>query len=118
MGAFALMPAPLSATNKGLFWFAALCVMERTAEAVPAIVGENCIVTVTDWPGAKLNAPPPLTTENGAERVPTSPVNAVFELAWFVIVMFWFEDCPTVTFPKFIEVVIYCDVYDVTPGPA
>ena len=69
--------------------------MERVVEAGPAVVGENWTVTVTDCPGAKVNAPPPLTTENGAKRVPTFPVNAAVELAWLAIVMLWFEDCPT-----------------------
>ena len=80
MGALALIPVPLNATTTGLLWFVALCVIERLAEAAPAIVGENFTVTVTDCPGDRLNAPPPLTIEKGAERVPTLPVRAAVEL--------------------------------------
>jgi len=80
-GAFAPMVVPLSATVTGLLWFVALWVMERFIEAAPAVVGENCTVTVTDCPGDRLNAPPPLTIEKGAERVPTLSVKAAPELA-------------------------------------
>ena len=73
-------PVPAIAAMTGLPRFVALCAMERFAEAAPAVVGENCMVTVTDCPGDKLNAPPPLTTKNGGERVPTLPVNAAVEL--------------------------------------
>ena len=79
-GTFAFMPVPFSATITGLLWFVALWVMGRTEESVPAAVGENCTVTVADCPGGKLNAPPPLTIEKGAERVPTLPVRAAVEL--------------------------------------
>ena len=89
------MPVPLSATVTGLLWFVALCVMERVAGAGPAVVGENCTVTVTDCPGDRLNAPPPLTIEKGAEGVPTLPVKAAVELDWLVIVIVWLGDCPT-----------------------
>jgi hypothetical protein len=57
-------------------------------------------VTVCDCPAARLKAPPPLTTENGAARSPTLPVNAAVEVAWLVTVRVWIEVCPTETFPK------------------
>ncbi len=78
----------------------ALCVMERFVEAAPAAVGENLTVTVTDCPGVRLNAPPPLTTENGAVKAPTLPVSVALEVAWFMMVIIWSEGEPTVTFPK------------------
>jgi hypothetical protein len=53
--------------------------MERFVEAGPAAADENRTVTVFDWPGVRLKAPPPLTTENGAARVPTFPVNVAVE---------------------------------------
>ncbi len=81
----------------------ALCVMGRFTEAAPAAVGENRTVTVADWPGVKLKAPPPLTTENGSVKVPTLPVRVAFELAWFMIVIVWNEFDPTSTFPKSTE---------------
>ena len=88
----------------------ALCVMERFAEADPATVGENRTVTVTDCPGIKLNAPPPLIIENG-ERIgargvgmETLPVNVAVEIASFVMVIIRSEDDPTLTFPKSREV--------------
>ena len=57
-----------------------MCVIERFAEAAPAVAGEKVTMTVCDWPGAKLKAPPPVTTKNGAERVPTFPANAAVEV--------------------------------------
>ena len=79
----------------------ALCVIKRSPEAAPAAAGEKLTVTNIDWPGVKVNGPPPLTTENGAARAPTLPVNAAVEPGSLVMVTVWFWDCPTVTFPKF-----------------
>ena len=94
------IPVPLIEILLGLVWFVASWVMERLAEVGPAVVGENRTVTVTDWPGAKLNAPPPLTTEKGGKRDPTFPVNTPVELASFMIVIVWLANCPTSIFPK------------------
>jgi hypothetical protein len=48
-----------------------------------------------------LNAPEPLVTEKGAERVPTFPVSAEVESTWLAMVRVWVADCPVLTFPKF-----------------
>ena len=47
-----------------------------------------------------MRVPPPLTTENGAVRVPTVPVNAAVEVISFVMVTISSENDPTLTFPK------------------
>lgn len=38
----------------------------------PGAVGANCTVTFSVAPGARLNAPTPAVTENGATNVPNS----------------------------------------------
>ena len=76
----AAVPVPLSETFAGLLWFPALCVIDRAPENGPAAVGENRTTTDFDWPGIRLMAPPPETTENGAESVPTLPVSVPVEL--------------------------------------
>ncbi len=58
------------------------------------------MVRVTDWPGSKLNAPPPLITENGAVRASTFPVNVAGEPGSLVMVTVSFAACPTSTLPK------------------
>ena len=57
-------------------------------------------MTDVECPDARLNDPPPLTRENGAERVPTLPVKVSVELDGFVMVMVWSDDSPSVTLPK------------------
>jgi len=64
----------------------ALCVMDKVPENGPVVTGKNRTVTDFDCPGVRLKAPPPLTTEKGAERDPTLPVKAPVEPVWFVIV--------------------------------
>ena len=50
-----------------------------------------------------MNAPPPLTIDQGAERAPTLPVKSAVELVSFVILILGYAACPTLTFPKFID---------------
>ena len=69
----------------------------------PAAVGENRTVTERDCPGNRVNAPCPLTTENGAERGDTFTFSVLAELIRLVIVTVWSEDCPNVTSPKFTD---------------
>ena len=52
----------------------------RVPEKGPAEAGENRTMTDFDCPGVRVNAPPPLTTENGGERLPISPTNVPVEL--------------------------------------
>jgi hypothetical protein len=49
--------------------------MDKVPENVPVAAGENRTVTDFDCPGVRLKAPPPLTIEKGAERVPTVPLS-------------------------------------------
>jgi len=82
----------------------ALWVMTRVPENVVGTVTEgeeNLRTTGRDFPGPKLNGPPPLNTENGLERllVSTLPVK-VPNGDKFVIVRVWVGNCPEVTLPK------------------
>ncbi len=80
-------PVPLRVTFVGLAWLVALCVIDNVPEDAPVAVGENRTVTDLVCPGARLKAPPPLTTEKGAVRLPTLPVRVPVELVWLVIVI-------------------------------
>ena len=61
--------------------------MYKVPENGPVVTGKNRTVTDFDCPGVRLKAPPPMTTEKGAVRLPTVPVKVPVELTWFVIVI-------------------------------
>ena len=74
--------------------------MVKVAEDSPAAAGKNRTVTETDCPGSTLlKAPPPLTTEKGAERLPTVPCKTLATDV-LAIVIVWSDGVPMATFPK------------------
>jgi hypothetical protein len=86
------------------FELVALWVMDKVAVAVPKATGEKPIWICLDWPGGRLNEPPPLITKNGLERFPTVPSRESVEFDKFVILRVWVAAWPTTTSPKLTEV--------------
>ena len=72
----------------------------RVPEDSPVVEGENRRNTDVDCPGSRVKAPPPLRTENGAERVPIFPVNGPIEVDAFLMVMTWSDDWLIPAFPN------------------
>jgi hypothetical protein len=86
------------------FELVALWVIDKVAVEVLSATGEKLILTCLDWPGGRLNEPPPLTTKNGLERFPTVPSKESVELDKLVMVRVWVATWPTTTSPKLREV--------------
>jgi len=103
--------------SRGLLWFVALWVMGSDPANIPPEDGEKPTTMDVDFPGARLNPPPPLTTEKGPEGSPTFPVNAAVEVGSFAMVRVWVSDLPRGMVPKFTEVALIERLITMIPVP-
>jgi hypothetical protein len=79
-GTGVVTPVPTKGRFVGLFWFVPLWVIVSVSLNTPVVPGENRTTIVVEAPGERLNTPPPLTNEKGAEGPPTLPVRVPVEL--------------------------------------
>jgi len=77
--------------------------MKSVPEKGPTEDGEKLTMMDRDFPGSRLNEPPPVATVNGLERLLVSmfPSSKPVEVGRLVMIRVWLVAAPTTTLLKF-----------------